>query len=34
MTKLPVDIDATYEEADSDPSVRLHQMHHDMIHAR
>lgn len=33
MATLPENIDATYDGSATDPSVRLHQMHHDMIHA-
>lgn len=33
MTKLPVDISNTYDEPGEDPSVLLHQQHHDIIHA-
>ena len=33
MSQLPVDIDATFEGSDTDPSIKLHQMHHDLIHA-
>jgi hypothetical protein len=33
MATLPVNIDATYEASPVDPSIKLHQTHHDMIHA-
>lgn len=33
MSDLPVNIDATYADDGGDPSVKLHQQHHDAIHA-
>jgi hypothetical protein len=30
---LPVNVDATYSDSGTDPSVQLHQQHHDLIHA-
>jgi hypothetical protein len=33
MVQLPVDIDATYADSSADDSVKLHQQHHDAIHA-
>ncbi len=33
MAALPVDIDANHDDSTTDPSVKLHQIHHDLIHA-
>lgn len=33
MTTLPTNIDATYPDDPNDPSVKLHQQHHDTLHA-
>lgn len=33
MTKLPVDISATFADSQEDTSVSLHQQHHDIVHA-
>ena len=33
MIHLPVNINATYADSNVDPSVSLHQQHHDLIHA-
>ncbi len=33
MAALPVNIDATYADSEQDASIKLHQQHHDIIHA-
>ncbi len=33
MASLPVNINATYANSGTDPSIALHQQHHDIVHA-
>lgn len=33
MSDLPVNVDATYEDDAGDPSRKIHQQHHDSVHA-